>query len=469
MVRRLRCLPSIARWMSPARRWLAGGLVLLAFAPGIAQAQITAESLLESVVSDFGPKYQDVEAAVESLRNGKMADAMQSLRTARSKNPNLPPANMLMAQMLFRLKQAPSAQLALEEAVKEDPADPGAYVYMGELALQGRRWTEARMLFDKSLELSESYSTNPLRKNQLMVSSYSGLASMSEMTEDWPTARTLLNKLLEIDPGNSLASTRLGRVMFKQASDKESEKEVYKLFQTLHSKDEQNTAHPDVNMALLYEQAGKRNNAKVMMERAAKNDAKNPRTLLAVSKWALDTGNLELAKSNAEAAMALEPDSLEARLYLGLVARFGSDLTTAEKSFQEAHLLSPTHLGANTQLALVLVEQPDEKKRALALAYAQLNQQLYTDLQEASGREAAVTLSWVLSRLGQNATAARNVQQVLQAGAISADSAYHAAQILYDSGLTEVAQKLLEPTLKQDAVFPTRKAAEELMGKIQNN
>jgi hypothetical protein len=137
--------------------------------------------------------------------------------------------------------------------------------------------------------------------------------------------------------------------------------------------------------------------------------------------------------------------------------------------FKEAHLQQPTHLGAITQLALVLVEQAEEVKRAQALNYARLNTQLYPDLNEPSGREAAVTLGWVLSRLGQNQAAMRAIQQVLTAGngRISADSAYHAGQILYDAGQTEAAQKLIEQTLQSEAVFPNRNAAEQLLQKIK--
>jgi tetratricopeptide (TPR) repeat protein len=374
---------------------------------------------------------------------------------------------MLMAQLLFRLKQVAPAQAALEEAVKEDPQDPGAYIYLGEVALQSRRWTESRAMFEKGLELADNYSANNKRKNQLLVSAYSGLASMAEVQEDWTTAKKWLETMLKVEPSNALGQTRLGRVIFKLSSDREGERDAYAVFKKLHSQD-QTAAYPDVNMALLYEQAGKRNNAKALMERAAKDDAKNLRTLLSVAKWAVDTGNLDMAQQNADAAIKLDPDSLDARLYVGLVARFKNDLATAERWFKEAHLQAPTHLGANSQLALVLIGQPDERKQALALSYAQLNAQLYSDLQESHGREAAVTLGWVLSRLKQHAAGRRAIEQALAAGGISADSAYHAAQVMYDAGQTENAQKILEPTLKSEAFFPTRSLAEQLLAKIQN-
>ncbi|MCA9149802.1 MAG: tetratricopeptide repeat protein [Planctomycetales bacterium] len=431
--------------------------------------QLSAETLLQDLVDDYGPKYSDVDNAIDQLRSGRLADARESLRTARQKNANLPPANLMLADILFRLKQVQPAQGALEEAVKEDPNDPGAYIYLGEVALQSRRWTEAKAMYDKGLELAQKYSANNKRKNRLMVSAYSGQASIAEMNENWQLAKSLLTTLLQIEGDNSLALTRLGRVMFKLSSTKDDEREVYALFKKMHANDEK-TAYPDVNMALLYEQSGKSQNAKAMMERAATQDANNVRTRLAVAKWALDHEELDMAKTNAEAALKLEPRSLEAKLYMGLIARFRNDLPTAESLFKEAHLQSPTHLGAITQLALVLVDQSDEAKRTQALEYARLNTQLYSDLNEATGREAAVTFGWVLSKLGQTAAATKAVQQALTAGngRISADNAYHAAQILYDGGMTEAAQKLLDQTLQSESVFPNRAAAEQLSARIKN-
>lgn len=461
----------LLRLAGPGTWLIVATIALATLLPTTARAQgtIDAQSLLADIVDDYGPKYQDVELAIESLRGGRTAEAIQSLRMARQKNPNLPPANLMLAQLLFRSRQASQAQAALQEAVREDRNDPGAYVYLGEIALQSGRLAEAELLYDKALDLGSRYSTNRKRRDRLMVSAYSGKVSLYELREDWTEAKALLDKSLQIDPNNSLSLTRKGRVLFKMSSTREEQRDVYEIFKKLHAEDE-NTAHPDVNMALLYQQSGKTANAKQLMARAAQSDANNIRTRLAAAKWALNAGELDMAQENAQAAMQLDSGSLEAKLYVGLVARFRNDLLKAEQVFRDAHAQSPRHLGANTQLTLVLIEQADERKRAQALDYARLNTQLYSDLKDASGREAAVTLAWVLSRMGQKGAAERAVQQALNAGTsrLSADSGYHAAQILYDGGLTEVAQQLLEQALSSESVFPNRQAAEQLLSRIRN-
>ena len=437
--------------------------------PATSHAQLTGETLLSNIVEQYGPQYSDVDVAIERMRAGRVTEARDALITARQKNSDLPPANVMMAQILFGLQQVNAGRIALQEAIKEDPTDPSAFVYLAEVALQTRQWAQAALLYDKALGLAESYTANDKHKKRLLMNIQGGKARLAEFEEDWGRARDLLQELIKLEPENTLALTRYGRVLFKMATSTKEEEEAYKIFQRLHKIDEKNTAYADVNMGLLYEQAGKRNNAKVMMERAAKNDADNVKTRLAVAKWALDTGNMDMAKQNAEAALSLDGTSLDAKLYVGLVARFNRDLGTAEQMFKEAHLQAPTHLGAITQLSLVLIDQSDETKRAQALEFARLNSRLFNDLSQASGREAAVTLGWVLARHGQTSNAVRSIQQALNAGAVSADSAYHAAQILYDSGLSDAAQRVLTPALQNNAVFPNRSAAEQLLRKIGNS
>jgi tetratricopeptide (TPR) repeat protein len=450
--------------------WLALGCLAGPLTAQQQQAQITAEALLSAEVDDFGPKYQDVDTAIEQLRGGRLAEARETLLAARRKNPNLPPANLMLAQILFRLQQVQQGQLALEEAVKEDPADPGTYLYLGEIALQSRRFAEARMDYEKALELAQKYSANEKRKNRAIVGAYTGLGTLAEINEDWQTARQHLDKVRQMDPQNTLALTRLGRVMFKLAGNLDEEREVFAVFKQVHSADPNTTAYPDVNMALLYEQAGKTANAKKLMERAIQSDAQNPRTLLAVAKWSLDRNELQLADQALQAALQLDPNSAEAQIYLGLLARYQNDLAKAEEALKTAHFLAPANLAAITQLAQVLVESADEKKHNLALNYARLGTQLYPDLKEATGREAAVTVAWVLSRMKQDTSAARAIEQVLRAGdgRISADSGYHAAQILYNQGMSEAARQLLEQSLQADPAFPNRAAAEQLLARIRN-
>ena len=434
-----------------------------------AQTEISAKVLLEPIVEEYGPKYSDVETAVEQLRSGRLRDARDSLAKAQEKNADLPPANMMLAEILLRLRQANLAVAALEEAAREAPDDPAAYAFLGDIALRSRRFTEAGLLLEKSLELCEKYTVNDKQKKRLLLSVYPGLASLAERNGDWDASKKYLEDALQVDRDSSMNMMRYGRVLFKMAKNQDDEEKALRIFQDLYKADPDKTVYPDVNMALLYQQADKGKNAEALMKRAVAKNGSNLRTRLSVAKWALDTNRLDIAKENAEAALELDPSSLEAKLYVGLVGRFTNNLGVAEEMFRSAHEQAPTNLSALTQLCLALVDQPDEAKKKKAFDYAKMNLQMHSDPNQAAGREAAVTYAWVLSRLGKSAEALQLIQNLKPAvGAMSADSAYYAAQILYDSGQNEAARTILEQRLASDAVFPNRDEAEQLLARLRN-
>ena len=444
---------------------LAATVVLCASASAQTQ-QLTAELLLDPIVDNYGPKYSDVQSALDSLRAGNVDEARKSLDTAYSKNPDLPPPNVLLAQIMFQARKPDAGSQALNEATRTHPKDPGAFIYLGDLALQKRELGVAQSMWSKGIDLCSSYNANKKRRARLLSKGYGGLALLKESAKEWDAAADLLGKVLQSDPDNPAALTRLGRVQFMGAKNETQERVAYETFKKAHDSAPETTARPEVNMGMLYGQKGSDARAEYFMDLAVKRDGSNIKTLLSVTKWAMDAGKLEKASANVAAASKIEPNSLEVLVYKGLIDRFNGKFAAAEQAFRAAHFRSPKHLGAMTQLALALASQEDEEKKKLGLAFADLCVRVYTDLKQSSGRESAVVLAWCLSRVGQSAPAAQAVARVLNQGSISADSAYYAAQIIYDAGQSNAAQKVLESALKNDRAFPNRSKAEELMNRI---
>ena len=81
-------------------------------------------------------------------------------------------------------------------------------------------------------------------------------------------------------------------------------------------------------------------------------------------------------------------------------------------------------------------------------------------------RDVAVTMAWVMYRLGNIVQAERTLQEALNAGGVGHDSAYFAAQILSERGRADAALQLLSPTLESKRLFGARKNAEALMAKL---
>ncbi len=74
---------------------------------GTGYGQLTAKAILADAVTtegaDVAPTFNDVKDAIEHLRSGKLADAKESLEAASKKNPQLAPANVLLAKMLLTM------------------------------------------------------------------------------------------------------------------------------------------------------------------------------------------------------------------------------------------------------------------------------------------------------------------------------------------------------------------------------
>ncbi|MDA1178555.1 MAG: hypothetical protein O2931_07140, partial [Planctomycetota bacterium] len=165
-------------------------------------------------------------------------------------------------------------------------------------------------------------------------------------------------------------------------------------------------------------------------------------------------------------AREVDKTSFESNFYAGLLARYQGNFPEAEKYFTMAHVQKPSNNQVIHHLALVLIEQPGEEKQQLALEYAELNARANSDVALQPVRESLVTLGWVLNRAGRDGQVDSIIQRAFQGGGIGSESGYHAAKILIARGRTDIAQKILEESLKAKAAFVDRPDAEKVLKEL---
>ncbi len=438
-----------------------------------ADAQVTPETLIGKSVSDISDAIsKPIDEAITLFKNRQFDDARNKLKATCQANPQLPPAGVIMAQMFVAANQGLAARGELERCVLNTPNDPEPYLVFGDLAFQNRQVTESGLCFDKANQLCASYDANPRRKRDLQIRAFAGQAAVAAAREQHTMEEQLLGKWIELEPDSTAAYTRLGRCQFKQGGS-DNEKRAYATFGKLYDEIDtekdpaKKVPRPEINMAVLYTQDKRPKNAeqlmKLALQRAAADDI-NSR--LAVSQWALENGDLTLAKSAAAAAYKVDPDSLQGMLLLGVAARYEGDLVKAEQWFRAALGKAPSNFAAINNLSLTLIEKPDETARKQALEFAQLNQRVNTQLNTAAGREAAATLAWAFFRMGREADAEKGMIQILQSGSVSNEAAFHAAKVLVDRGRSQQARQILEPLVKQTNFFPGKSEAKTMLDKL---
>jgi Tfp pilus assembly protein PilF len=428
------------------------------------------------------PKYPDVEKALEKFNQRAFDEAEKALEDAVLRHPELPPAQVIMAQWFAQANQAFLMRMALEKSILKSATDPEAFVIFGNIALQDRRVTEAALLFAKAKELLTTFKQPGERKSILEPQTISGLAAVAEAREEWATAQSNLETLLKLvsdrkaggkeeeakkNQETAVALQRLARALFQQKKPAES---LTKLREAAAA-DKENVLTPEAALARFYEQYGDHANAVKWMANALKAAPEDLRTRLVEGQWALETGDLKEAETHAMKAKTIDPKSVDAKILHGVIELFKKDYKGAEKDFEDAHLMTPGNFAATNNLALALCEQKDDAKLRKALEYASTNFQ-----SNQKNPEAASTLGWVWYKNKDLDKAQQALQIAIQSGNLSADTAYYVAQVLFDrSQLTndktqkDQAKSFLEAAVKNTRPFSMRPEAQILLDKLNKD
>lgn len=446
------------------------------FTTSSAVAQITVQNVIGNAVADAGPKYAEVQSAIDRFTHNDPAAARLDLEAAKKKFPQLAPPEVMMAELWQVANQPNNERAELENCVKNYPADPEAYLILADFSFAEGRTAAAEALFDRAAQLTTNFTENARRKHDFQYRITAGLAAVAERRAQWEQAKRYLESWLALDPDSAPAHTRLGRVLFRadpSSAKNAGARQAYEQFQ-IAAKADDKAISPDLALGLLFEESKLHDQAQKFIARAVTNLPKNPAaqlsTLFAAGQWALDTGEYQAAADYADLALKLNSKSLDAKFLKGIAARMLGDVKTAERSFEEITAAAPENFPASNQLAQVLAEQNDREKRDRALQLATINQRMHgQDRQNAAQAiESAATLGWVYYQMQRTAEATQALQTVANSGAPGPDSLYFMARLIQDRGDSAGALNLLNAALANSHWFVHRKEATELRSRLAN-
>jgi cellulose synthase operon protein C len=399
------------------------------------------QNVLRLSPADAAPA--ELHAAIDQFRAGKFDEALASLEAAVEKRPELPPARLMLARLFLAGGQIPQARLALEQVAAAQPDVPELYLIFGDLALAEGRLSDAALNFQRAATLVGQKNTPPRWQAQ------AGLAAIAEAREDWTAAETALSAWLTMEPKNGPARQRLGRALFHLARSKEALEAFQRAVQ-----DDPSLEPAALTMGKLYYHAGNSEKAREWMEYAVKKEPDNPRAHLGVALWLLEIDEPQAAHARLDAAAKLDPNLPDLVRLRGLVARQLKDYAAAEAHFQLLLNESPGDFAAADQLALVLIEHPDESKRRRALELAEVNARQYS-----RSPEALATLGWIYYRLDRLDEAEQALQAAVSGGQTNSETAYYLARVRAARGETTAARQLVAAALEATGRFAHRAAA----------
>jgi tetratricopeptide (TPR) repeat protein len=423
-------------------------------------AQVTAQTLVGSAVSDDSMN-REINNAITRFRDRDIDGCRAILERAKSNNPKLPPPGVMMSTLWLAVSQLAPAREELENAAVKYPADPEAYLKLGDLAFGEGRITDADVLFEKAAKLTEAFTENPKRKRDFDIRCAAGAAAVCERRQQWEKAKGYLDTWIALDPDNAGSRLRLGNVLFRLGKEDAALAEFKEA-----KKIDKNAPLPELAMAQRNEEARNREAAKRWVQDAIKASPSDPAVQLYAARWYLQQNDLEAAKASVETALKLDAKSLEGKFVRGLVARVARDYKTAEKFLNEAHFQSPGNFDVSNSLALVLIESDDEESRRRALELADTNVAKYRE-NTPQQIPAVTTLAWVFYKLGRREDAEKILEQVRRSNALNSDGAYYVARILADRGEKDLARKILDEVLANEPMFASRSEAVDLLAKLK--
>jgi tetratricopeptide (TPR) repeat protein len=400
---------------------------------------------------------QDTAEAQARFESHDYPGALRLLKALAKNNPDLPPAQVVMAQFYLRADMPVEAEKALQQALVDSPDDPEAYVLLAARTATGPDLAKAEELCQKANSLMSAFNKSAKRKEWLQPRIYSVAAGVAEARKDWPAAQQWLDTWLKLDPKNAGVMQQIAYCLFQSGN---VDRAMERLRQA--AKADPKMLSPETVLAQYYQQAGDRENATKWMAAAVSAAPQDLRTRLAAGHLALATGQLDEAQKQARAAVQIDPASLEAKFFRGLIALFQEEYEAAELLFEAGLKQSPRSFGFSNNLALSLVEQKGEAKRNRAVELAEANVRQFP-----KSAEAESTYGVVLYKLGRLDDAEAALGKASSIAESDLDTAYFTARVMVDRGRKAEAKKLLETALKNPAPCRFRQSAEELLRQLK--
>ena len=404
---------------------------------------------------DAATKYPDLAEAQKKYVARDVKAALALLEKAAKKHKELPPAKVMLASIHFRANNAAGGKAALDEAARDNPKDPEAFLVLTDLAIREGRFTDATMLVDRAIENTAAFRGSAEKRKKLQIRCYAALVPIAQRWKQWDKAKADLDKWLALDSKSAVALYRLGEVLFHQGKRKEA-------YEKLKAAKKENDKLPNsaVVMGRLFLADDDKAKATQWMNFAADQAGEDNALKLGVARWHWGQGNVSDAKKYVNAVLEADPHLVDAKYLRGIVAFYHQDYDNAKRQFESLLLQQQNHLGANLHLALALLEQNTESSRRAAVNLAQR-------LQRAAANNASVvaTLGWIYYRTGKHETAER-LFKALGSRNLSIEAAYYIAKIQADRGKNEEAKKLLKFVTESKQPFIYTKAAQALFNRL---
>lgn len=417
--------------------WLLSTIVILLLMQPCLSADIIvppqAGSNQAPVISSDQKREGVTKAAVAALQGNDLEKARKLLSETPQEEASHP--EVQLAALLFELRRPAEARDLLEKfSAIEEHAFESHQLY-SELAAREGRWFDAltHIRAAKVCELPKRW--NEEKRKAVQFSLQLTEAVCFEGQQQWQAARTVYQAALAERADSPEVKGGLARAAFHLGEPENAAA----LFREVRVQQKE-LAPAEILVANLFHSAGNVTEAETWYKKGLESTDIADRSLagIAYADWLIFHNRpvdtiAALSEKQFDEAKHPERDYL-----MALAFRMQQKFADAQKLLTTLHQRDAASFPISNQLALVMIESPDESHRARALQIAESNVRNNQNLAEAWS-----TLGWIQFRLGDVASADKSLSTAMQGGSVAADTLRYLASVRTSQGQPDVAEQLL--------------------------
>ena len=407
--------------------------------------------------SDWSKKYPEVFEGIEKFNGRDVSGAVEDFEEAAKKYPELPPAELMLADLYIEKNRIEMAINALDTAARKYPEDPETFLLLGNLAFQQNRNTDASLAFERARTLLESYDGDSMRLKRLQLRLYAGLATIATRFDDWATAAAYLREWVNLDPQNSGPRVRFARALFRTNKGREA----FGQLEYARRLDD-SILSPSMLMAQFWMEAGNMAAGREWLDRASRRQAEDLDTQMMLAKFHWNLRQFAAAKKSVLQAIKLSKNDPQANLLAGRLYHYDHDFDKAIQYFSNVGGDDPSG-GVSEALkrdsrqhlmyALAAEGSPAGIQKAIDMA------DMGTDL------PSLVAQCYAYKRGGKKEKALATLQAA-QHSTQDPNTNYIFAYVLADEVSADKVMPLLEASLATEGLFVFRRDAEQLRARL---
>jgi predicted Zn-dependent protease len=431
-----------------------------------ARSQKAADAILKAIsvlvpggLDEGTPRRQKFAAGIELFRQGKILQSRDEFRDLALIDPELPPAEIVMAGITFAIGDNKTGLSQLESAGLLHPNYPGVYLSLAQVALNQGRITDAAVHMEKTASLLASENLTDAQKKHFQKQYYEILTGVYFRRGQDKLAEQTLEQLQTLDPNAAFYLYSKAELAFKKELPDEALK-----FLKQHAEATKSKSLPEITLIDWFDSTGKKSEAESLLLDTLKKNPGDAQIQLIAAQMFMSKEDFPKAMVALDKFESFRGPTIASIDMKGRIAFAGQAYELAEKSFEELLKRNPNDANFQNVYALCLIESDDPEKQETA---KKVSEQVVRRLPKNPLARGA--LGYVYLKLGEVEQAQRALGQLVLSQNNSPEISYFVANWLKGTGQKEEAAKVLNLALESKSLFLYRSASRKLLQEINTS